>query len=114
MKNLLAKVGGFFTNPSPKTLSLLWLVPIITGAIPTLVFMYARSYKPYGLVDHLAAALLWTSLTTILLMIVLTIAKFVTLLCRRAPGAAFKNLGCGVLMFILGGIVFACITQFFW
>ena len=112
MKKILTLISGLFTSPSPKVISLLWLVPIISGAIPLYVYGYA-SYEPYGLLDNVCAYLIWVSVVTIPLMVVLTLAKFLTLLIRRTPGSAFLNLLWGVVMFLVGVVVFIRITHFF-
>ena len=112
MKKILSLISGLFTNPSPKALTLLWLVPIISGAIPIYVYCYVP-YKPYGVLDCICGSLVWVSVATIPLMVVLTFAKFLTLLIRRAPGPAFSNLIRGILMFLIGVVVFIRITHFF-
>lgn len=112
MKKFLALIFGLFTNRSPKVLSLLWLVPIISGAIPLYVYGYV-TYEPYGFLDNVCAYLVWVSVVTIPLMVVLTLAKFLTLLIRRAPGSAFLNLLWGIVMFLIGVFVFIRITHFF-
>ena len=112
MKKILSLISGLFTSPSPKVLSLLWLIPIISGAIPLYVYGYV-TYEPYGLLDYICGYLVWVSVFTIPLMVVLTLAKFLTLLIRRAPGPAFSNLLWGIVMFLVGVVVFIRITHFF-